>query len=144
MGIPDAILAIPPEERTGRVKSSGKSFIALDAERFFLRVLLPVRLDNGHEYHFGVWLELDFDDFEHVYRAWDEPAYLDIAVEGELANAVPPWGATVLGARCHAAARARDDALYIDSSEHPVLDSILSIPWPVSECERLIALVWAD
>jgi hypothetical protein len=57
-GHPDAIVALPEAERAERVTIAGKNFAQLDGKRFFIRVLLPVQLDIGHEYRFGVWIEV--------------------------------------------------------------------------------------
>jgi hypothetical protein len=66
-GFPDEVFGLTPVERRNRVAAPAKSFLLLDGERPFLRVLLPVRLDVGHEFRFGVWLEVHENDFK---RAW--------------------------------------------------------------------------
>lgn len=141
-GLPDELFAIPEGDRPGRVSSDGKNFAHLDGERFFLRVLLPVQLDIGHEYRFGVWLEVAEGDLKRIWQIWNTPQYREAAVEGVLANAVPPWGDRLVGAACHAAPRNQNDVFYIDASTSPGLAKVLSTPWPVHECEEVIQEVW--
>jgi hypothetical protein len=142
MRTPDDVVELSDDERRRRVKVGGKSFQVLDDSRYFVRVLLPVPLDIGHEYRFGVWLEVAERDFEHLLAVWDDPSYLDTELDGMLANGVPPWGASILGAPCRASARRQEDALYIESSTDPALSRVLTHPWVVHECEALIAEVW--
>jgi hypothetical protein len=143
-GHPDAIVALPEAERAERVTMAGRNFAQLDGKRFFIRVLLPVQLDIGHEYRFGVWIEVSEGDCKHVWKIWDTPDYAEAEVEGMLANIVPPWGDRLAGAACHASARNRDDVLYIDRSTHRELEQVLTTPWPVHECRQLIEEVWGS
>lgn len=144
LAMPDDLFDLSSEARRSRVRMWGKSFMALDGARHFVRVLLPVPLSVGHEYRFGVWLEVADSDFHGLLDVWDEPAYLETSLEGVLANAVPPWGPRIVGAPCHASARGYDDALFIDRSSDPSLGQVLSQPWEVHECEALIAEVWGQ
>lgn len=143
-GLPDEVFALASDDRTKRVVQLGKSFVLLDGKRCFLRVLLPVNLDVPHEFRFGVWVEIDQKDFKRVWDVWDDPAYAGTSVEGWLANAVPLWGKSVLGAACHASARDAANALFIDRSSNQILSSILETPWPIHECQQLIQRVWGD
>lgn len=142
LGMPDEIYDLPGDERRRRLKVGGKSFQVLDDSRYFVRVLLPVPLDIGKEFRFGVWLEASEADFHRLHAVWDDAAYLDTTLDGTLANAVPPWGGSILGARCRASARRQEAALYIDSSTDVTLARVLTQPWNVHECEALIAQVW--
>jgi hypothetical protein len=143
-GLPDEIFALSDKEQEQRVLRFGKTFVTLDADRFFLRVLLPVQLDVGHEFRFGVWIEVPRNDYKRVWDLWDETGYATVSVKGVLANAVPPWSDAISDAPCTAAARNATDALYIESSTHLALASVLTTPWAVHECEELIGAVWGD
>jgi hypothetical protein len=143
-GFPDEVFVLSHEERGRRVASFGKSFVTLDSDRFFLRVLLPVQLDIGREFRFGVWIEVSKREYKRIWDLWDEPEYSTVSVEGVLANAVPPWADAIGGAPCRAAARNATDALYIESSTQPALAKVLVSAWPVHECEELITAVWGD
>lgn len=144
MGVPPAVLVIPETERNGRVESNGKDFLQLDGGRFFLRALLPVQLASGHEYHFGVWTEVDKKTSQRAWDAWDEPDYRDLSFSGHLANSVPPWGDVVLDADVDLTVRNRDNLPYVTSSASPVVSRMLSEPWPDAECIEVIGPVWGD
>jgi hypothetical protein len=62
----------------------------------FVRALLPVKLEGGHEFRFGAWIAIRPDDLQHAYRVWNAPEYSDLKLAGHLANKVQPWG--LLGA----------------------------------------------
>jgi hypothetical protein len=141
-GFPDEVFALSDEERVTRVTGFGKSFITLGSDRFFLRVLLPVQLDIGREFRFGVWIELSMHEYKRIWDLWDEPEYSAVSVEGVLANAVPPWADAIGGAPCKAATRNATDTLYIESSTQPALATVLTSPWATHECEELISSVW--
>ena len=143
-GFPDEVFALSDDERVRRVAGFGKSFVTLDSDRFFLRVLLPVQLDIGREFRFGVWIEVSKREYKRIWDLWDEPEYSTVSVEGVLANAVPPWADAIGGAPCMAAARNATDALYLESSTQPALARVLTTPWAMHECEELISAVWGD
>lgn len=145
LAVPDAILALPGEEQERRTDfSDGGDRCQLDGERFFVRSMLPVRLTNGHEYHFNVWIELSLENAEMVWRAWAGRGYEHLSFEGVLANAIPPWGDAVLGAQVAAAVRTVDSLPYITSSVSPALHAVLTRPWAEEECLELIRAIWGD
>jgi hypothetical protein len=141
MGVPDAVLAIPEESREARVRSGG-SFCFVDRERFFVRGLLPVRLSDGHEFRFGVWLELPEAACRHLAEVWDRPEYLAMRFDAVLANSVPPWDAAILDAPCVVSVREQDSLPFVESSAHPELARILTTPWPRAECEAVVDQIW--
>ncbi len=141
-GLPDELFALSKRDQARRLIRFGKSFVTLDSDRFFLRVLLPVQLDIRRECRFGVWMELSEHAYKKIRALWDEPEYASASVDGVLANAVPPWGDVIYGAPCSAAARNATDAMFIASSTQPILARVLTEPWAVHECEQLIAECW--
>ena len=142
MELPDAVRAIPDDDRRTRVGAGGKAFMQLDLKRFFVRALLPVRLSDGHEFHFGVWLETPEDTSRRLWTNWERPEYSAIRFEAKLANAVPPWNDSVLGASCIAAVRNQDQLPYIESSTQRQLAAVIATPWPRADCEELLDQVW--
>ncbi|GAC1330599.1 MAG: hypothetical protein NVSMB22_22730 [Chloroflexota bacterium] len=119
----------------------GQSFATLDGE-WFMRALLPVKLTNGHEYHFGVWISVDDSIVRQASLVWDTIDYGRLVINGTLANSVPPWGDALLDAPCRAVVRNLDELPYIASSSHPVLTGVLCNSWPTYECEKLIEKYW--
>jgi hypothetical protein len=85
-------MSLSDEERDQREGHSGDHFMRLAPERFFVRGLLPVRLSDGHEFHFGVWIEISAETCADLMNTWDTADYAAVAFDGQLANAVPPWG----------------------------------------------------
>lgn len=143
MELPDAVLAVPAGERPKRVGTFGSAFMHLDLTRFFVRALLPVRLSDGHEFHFGVWLETAEEICRQLAVKWDQPEYSAMRFGAVLANAVSPWDESILGAPCAAVVRDKEQLPYVDSSMHPQLASVLATPWPRAECEAVVDRVWS-
>ena len=142
MELPDAVRAIPELERKKRVGAGGTSFMQLDLQRFFVRSLLPVRLSDGHEFHFGVWLETPEATSKLLWTNWDRPEYSAIKFEATLANSVPPWNESVLGAQCVAGVRDQNQLPYIESTTDPQLAAVMATPWPRADCEEILDQVW--
>ena len=141
-GFPDEVFALSEEERIKRVAGFGKSFVTLDSDRFFLRVLLPVQLDIGREFRFGVWIEVSMHEYKRIGISGTSPSTAPPRLRACSRNAVPPWADAIGGAPCKAATRNATDALYIESSTQPALARVLTSPWAVHECEELISAVW--
>jgi hypothetical protein len=120
----------------------GGDFIRLDDKHFFIRALLPVTLDVGHVFRFGVWVAVDSKQAEHLWHIWDKPEYVNAMFTGHLANLVPPWNETIEGAECNVEVRDKDSLPFIVSSTHKIFSKILTMPWPVHECEAVIEQVW--
>ena len=85
--MPDCVFARPEEQRSPRCN---EDFADLDSGRF-VRALLPVPIEGGEEFCFGIWVEVSVTTFERVVRAWNESeAYRTLSFDGAIANAFPP------------------------------------------------------
>jgi hypothetical protein len=93
----------------------------------FVRALLPVRLNGDHAVTFGVWLAVHPDDLQEISAVWDSPEYLDLEIDGILANAVPPWG--LLAEPVHAVVRERSHTPYCESSDNELFARVLNEEW---------------
>jgi hypothetical protein len=140
---PDVVAALSVDQRAARFLQAGTAFASLD-DQCFLRVLLPVRLDIGHVYRFGVWLSVDTETARKVWTVWDTDEYKTLTFSGRLANSVPPWGEILLGAPCQARVFAQASLPEIVESTFEPLQDILKSPWPLSECKHLIDQVWKN
>src|SRR5690349_21541200 len=94
---PDPVLAARQPPRSSDVWMSGPTPQDSDLMQVphvgeFARVLLPVRLTEGHTLTFGVWLALEHQQFTAAVEVWWAPSYESLRLEGLVANAVPPWG----------------------------------------------------
>lgn len=138
--IVDAVGTNPESERVNI--APGEDFIQFDNKHFFVRVLLPVMLDIGHEFRFGVWLAVSEKDAKSLWHTWDTPAYANISIAGHLANLVPPWNAAIYEAACVATVRDTHSVPFITSSPDGALSKVLTVPWSTHEYEAVIESVW--
>jgi hypothetical protein len=99
-------------------------------EAAFVRVLLPIRLDDLSTITYGVWLQVDVDDMHRAFSIWTAPEYVNLRLEGRLANEIPPGQA--LNAAGVAVVRDPDQTPYLDDSDHPMLNRLLAEVWPAA------------
>jgi len=99
--LPDEIWNMPKHERRARIRGMARVFV-MDESRGFVRTMLPVNLDKG-SVTFGIWLEVSASTAQQAQAVWDEPAYVDLKLQGRVANYLAPWGNELL----HAAATAK-------------------------------------
>ena len=132
MLLPDPVLPLSEEERKQRTWG-GDELLQVQGVGAFVRVLLPIRLMDGYSLTLGTWLAIDPALLHGVWAAWSTDRYANLALDGYLANAIPPWGDAVLGAPASAAVRDPGQFPYIHASEHALLGSILSTELPHDE-----------
>jgi hypothetical protein len=130
---PDCVFALSAEERAVRTWQSADhrpDFIVLDGTRFFVRGLLPVPLEGGAEFRYGVWLEVGADEFRHIYVVWhDDAAYARLRFRARLANALRPWGEQTLSQVVEAAPREVTDRPSIVAVDDARLADVLQAGW---------------
>ncbi|WP_211129038.1 hypothetical protein, partial [Sinomonas albida] len=56
----------------------------------FVRALLPVRLSGGYSVTSGVWVAIDPSELQSVFEVWWKPEYVQLRLNGYLANEVMP------------------------------------------------------
>jgi hypothetical protein len=96
----------------------------------FVRALLPVRLEEGHELRFGVWIVIHPNDIQRACAVWNSPEYTELKLTGYLANRLEPWG--LLAAPVNLAVLNQDHTPYCVSSPDEVLNYVLTKEWPHS------------
>lgn len=94
----------------------------------FLRALLPIKLEGGHEFRFGVWIAIHPDDLQHAYRVWNTPEYSDLKLTGYLANRIKPWN--LFAASVNLAVLDPEQTPYCVSSANEELNDVLTKEWP--------------
>ena len=57
-------------------------FLAIKDIGFFVRVLVPIKLDGGFAANFGTWLECHAEDFRTAWQTWNFPEYRDLTFKG--------------------------------------------------------------
>jgi hypothetical protein len=84
---PDAVFAVPEEERAVRVLGGG-DLVSIDGRAFFIRCLVPIPVHGReHAYHWGFWVKVrreHFEEHDRTFRAGppvDHPGF-----QGTLAN----------------------------------------------------------
>jgi hypothetical protein len=133
-GLPDAVFARPEAERHAAwmMPTDKPDLLAFERKRF-VRALLPVHLDDGASVTFGTWLEVALAEFNHAVEVWmDDNAYGDLVVDGQIANAVPPWRDEVMGRSCTARVLVDDQIPYVIASTDALVARILTGSWPAS------------
>ena len=130
--LPDPVLQVPADEREARTWGADP-LIQVQGVGAFVRVLLPIRLTGGYALTVGTWLAIDPSLLRSVWEQWETPAYAALELDGLLANAIPPWGAAVLGMPCSANVRDPTAFPYVGASTHPGLDAAVTREWPHTE-----------
>jgi hypothetical protein len=97
----------------------------------FVRCLLPVHLTGGFTVTFGIWLAVHPDELQRVFRVWWEPDYIDLVLDGWLANDLPVWGLLATPAR--ARVRDPDQTPYVAETHDAALSKVLTDEWPHEE-----------
>lgn len=105
------------------------TFLHLKPDRFFMRVLIPIHLDNDHVVVFGAWLTVDRLTVESASQVWNTPEYGSFSCSGLLANALPPWPDTV-GVPITVESRHLEELPYAVSSADPRMNEIVNKKWP--------------
>jgi hypothetical protein len=94
----------------------------------FVRCLLPLRLDGGYSITFGVWLAIDPRELQQTFRVWWEPQYVDLVLDGLLANTLPEAG--LLGAPVTATVLDPNATPYVTTFSEESVAAVLEREWP--------------
>jgi hypothetical protein len=134
--LPDPVLAVQDQEHTqgtwlSHADANQSVMMMVPTVGTFVRSLLPVRLTGGHTVTFGVWIGVHPDELQRAFAIWWEPEYVDLWLDGRLANALPGWG--LLATQVDAAVLNVDETPYVVRSSDPTLDRVLSDEWPHDE-----------
>jgi hypothetical protein len=132
MRLPDPVLDVPEQERKSRTWGSDP-LIQVQGVGAFVRVMLPIRLTEGHSLTVGTWLAINPVEMPAVWERWNAPEYADLELTGYVANAIPPWGKNLLGATASAAVRNADQNPFITGSSHNDLAAVIGNTWPYKE-----------
>jgi hypothetical protein len=127
--LPDAVFALDPESVVSSPAGLPGRVALVEGLGGFARTYADVALDVG-SVRFGLWLAVPDEVAELAIAAWDTPDFADLRLEGTIANALPPWGESLLGARAVARASAdpaADRPLVVGGD--PVVESLLHQTW---------------
>jgi hypothetical protein len=133
---PDCVWAQLPRERSPENTGDFAQF----AERRFVRGLLPIKLEDGEEFRFGIWLEVDLATFAVVRASWtDPPRYLRLRFSASVANAVPPWHHRILGCEVEVGTRDATSRPFVIGARDAWLRRVLDAGWTSSDYEAAVA-----
>ncbi|MFE4837924.1 DUF2199 domain-containing protein [Arthrobacter sp. NPDC056691] len=93
----------------------------------FVRALLPVQLEGGHELRLGVWVAIHPDDMQRAASVWNAPEYSALKLTGYLANRIEPWG--LFAVPVDLAVLNPDHTPYCVSSPNAGLHDVLTREW---------------
>ena len=134
--LPDCIWDAPEVERS----RDNTSDFASHGERRFVRGLLPIPLENGTEFHYGVWLEVDQATFLDVRNCWnDEERYLKLRFKARVANAAPPWRTNLLGLGVEAGVREVKSRPFVMAAEAAWLQKLMADGWTPDDYREAVA-----
>jgi hypothetical protein len=96
-GLPEAIFALPEDERATRaVISPGGDFATLDGEHHFVRALLEVPIPAEDDvFGWGVWVRVTEADVADLAMHWVDEESVGRSYPGRLATQLPAYGATL-------------------------------------------------
>lgn len=131
--LPDPVLESPEQHRTGDSWLSDPdpnkaTLMQIPNISPFVRALLPIKLEGGYEFRFGVWIAIHPDDLQHACRVWNAPEYCDLKLTGYLANRIEPWG--LFAVPVNLAVLNQDQTPYCVSSSDEQLNEVLTKEWP--------------
>jgi hypothetical protein len=136
--LPDCVWEQPTAQRSARNSSD---FAELGKRRF-VRGLLPVKLEDGEEFRYGVWLEVERKTFDEAKASWnDEKRYPSLRFVATVANAAPPWGAKLLGVEVDVGIREQKARPFVIGARAPWLQEVLDRGWTAAEYEAVVAAV---
>ncbi|MFC5908422.1 DUF6348 family protein [Streptacidiphilus monticola] len=133
--LPHLVAELSEEERTQRVRADTGAIMIVEGVGNFLKVRLPIRLDDGRTVVYLCWVYLQAPVIDDLVQRFETGAVEGHRFEGLLCNAIPPWGGELLrapvvlgGQRIKADGRvARTEVL---GSSHPLLSRVLQQTWP--------------
>ena len=134
--LPDDVFALGAE-RAQRAQL-GRSFVALDGSRFFVRCLLPIAVEGYETWRVGLWVEVSKADYERARDTWDdEELYPKLQFSGAVANDVAGNLGLPVAAGTTVSVRVTDPAAppHLGMPATPELAALMTKPRPKAEFE---------
>ncbi len=133
--LPHLIEELSPAERAERVTVDTGAMMVAQGVGNFLKVRLPIRLDDGRTVVHVSWVRLSAEVIEDYTRRVHDGTLEGQRFEGLFCNAIEPWGEellhapVLLGGQREAANGSIRPSEVLDS-EHPLLARIVRESWP--------------
>lgn len=133
--LPDAVFSVPANQHAERVKAT-KGLATLDEARFFVRCLIPLRVEKYEFWNVGLWVEVSADAYAKTSERWELASYVGHSFPGTLANALPLLG-LIIGSVVHAKAVSQNELPHIVGADDTPLSRLLIRELALDEFERL-------
>ena len=135
ISLPHLIAELPGDERAKRVHLDTGVMMAADGIGNFLKVRLPIQLEDGRTLVYLAWVYLQAPVIEEVARRGHALDLEGHRFEGLFCNAVGPWGEELLQAPVVLQGRPAIEPgavgfCDIVESSHPLLSRVIGQRWP--------------
>ncbi|MER7762230.1 DUF6348 family protein [Streptomyces sp. NPDC097619] len=142
--LPHLIAELSPAEREERITHDSGAVMVARGLGNFLKVRLPVRLDDGRTLVHVVWVYVRAEVIEDYTRRVHDGTLEGHRFEGLFCNAVEPWGEELLKAPVLLGGQKynADGSLRMTEvldSEHPLMSRVLKETWPAADLLRAAA-----
>lgn len=133
--MPHLVAELSEKERRRRVRTDTGAMMIADGVGNFLKVRLPVQLDDGRTVVFLAWVYLKAEVLSEYVERVHNGSLDGFQFEGLFCNAVEPWGEellrapVVLGGQRHNEDGSIAITEVLDTS-HPLLSRVLRERWP--------------
>jgi hypothetical protein len=133
--LPHPVAELPEAERAERIVQHTGAVLVADGLGSFLKVRLPVRLDDGRTLVYLAWVYLRNPDLAEVSRRARAGTLDGHRFEGVFGNAIAPWGEALLKAPVVVVGRPAGPnggvgIPEIVESAQPLLREVLTGRWP--------------
>jgi hypothetical protein len=132
--LPHPIAELAPDERATRVTVDTGAVMVAAGLGNFLKVRLPIRLDDGRTVVYLAWVSLRAPVIEEVSRRANAGHLAGHRFEGLIGNAVGPWGTDLLRAPVTLLGRPDEPGAFaypeVVESAQPLLRDVLTRRWP--------------
>lgn len=133
--LPDCVWEQPVSERSSR---NSQDF-AVHGARRFVRGLLPVKLETGEEFRYGVWLKVKRSTFDEVRATWNDPErYPKLRFVAKIANAAPPWRTKILGVEVDVGVRDQKSRPFVVAARERWLQDLIVRGWTEAEYKAAV------
>ncbi|WP_441248205.1 DUF6348 family protein [Kitasatospora sp. McL0602] len=135
--LPHLVAELSPAERAARVTSDTGAVMVARGIGNFLKVRLPIHLDDGRTVVHLAWVYLPAEVIEDYTRRVHDGTLAGHRFEGLFCNAIEPWGEELLQARVLLGGQRieADGSIRLSEvldSQHPLLARILRESWPAA------------
>ncbi|GHF20314.1 hypothetical protein GCM10014715_88610 [Streptomyces spiralis] len=133
--LPHLVAELSEEERAKRVRVDTGAMMVADGVGNFLKVRLPIPLENGRTVVYLVWIYVKARVIEEIVARVHDDTLPGHRFEGLLCNAIGPWGEEVLRAPVVLEGQpikkeGRVPYCEVVESAHPLLAKVLNDRWP--------------